>query len=101
MTLKNFRTLGDRVLVEPVDLGEKRNGAILIPDTHEDKVRIGKVVAVGPGSYEFGVFVEVSAKVGDIVVLPKMIGQRVEIEDKEYWVVPDREIVAVADLVED
>ena len=101
MVIKKLQALHDRVLVEPLDLGERKSGAILIPDTKDDKVRIGKVVSTGPGKMEFGTKVEVVAKPGDVVVLPKMIGQRVEIEDKEYWLIPDREIIAVVELEED
>ena len=101
MVIKKLQALHDRVLVEPLDLGERKSGAILIPDTKDDKVRIGKVVSTGPGKMEVGTKVEVVAKPGDVVVLPKMIGQRVEIEDKEYWLIPDREIIAVVELEED
>ncbi len=99
--ITNFRPLNDRVLVKPLDLGEQRRGQILIPDLGEEKVRIGKVVAVGPGKYEFGVFLDVNVKPGEIVILPKIGAQRIEIEDEEYWVIANKEIIATADVVED
>lgn len=99
MEIKKFVPVNDRVLIDPIDLGEQRKGSILIPDLGEEKARIGTVVAVGPGRQtEFGHFIEVKAQVGDVVVLPKIGAQRVEIEGKEYWVIADKEIIAKVEV---
>lgn len=99
MKIVQMTPINDRVLVEPIDLGEQKKGNILIPDLGEEKVRVGKVVAVGPGRQtEFGSFISVNVKVGDVVVLPKLGAQRVEVDGKEYWVIADKEIIAVAEL---
>ena len=98
--LKELVPIHDKVLIKPLENGEQRKGAILIADMGEDRMKLGKVVATGPGrTSEFGAFIAVSVKKGDIVVLPKIGAQRVEIE--EYWVIADKEIIAVGNYVDE
>lgn len=100
--LKNLVPIHDKVLVKPLECEEQRKGAILIADMGEDRMKIGKVVATGPGrTSEFGSFVPVSVKEGDIVIMPKIGAQRVEVEGDEYWIIADREIIATAEYVEE
>lgn len=100
--LKNFVPMNDKVLIKPLESGEKRRGAIIIADMRDDSTRFGRIIAVGPGRQtEFGSFITVNAKVGDVVVIPKIGAQRVEIENEEYWTVADRELVGTAEYVED
>jgi chaperonin GroES len=44
-----IRPLADRVVVQPVEQGEKKQGGIIIPDTAKEKPQQGKIIAVGPG----------------------------------------------------
>ena len=56
---------------------------------------MGEVIAVGPGRQtEFGQFITVQAKVGDMVMIPKIGTIRFDFEGQEYYIVPDREILA-------
>lgn len=76
--------LDDWILVQLVDLGERTLGGIIIPekarDNHRD-ARIAKVVAAGPGrNSEYGHRVEVTVKVGDMVLMPRGAGYQVEHE---------------------
>ena len=58
----------DRVLVKPIDEGEQMYGNIVIPDMGKEKPEMGEVVSIGPGrTSEFGHYIPVKAKVGDIV----------------------------------
>lgn len=101
MEITKLNPINDRVLVEPIDLGEQRKGSILIPDLGEEKVRVGRVVAVGPGrTTEFGTFIGINVSKGDVVVLPKIGAQRVEIDGKEFWLIADKEIIGIAELGE-
>lgn len=91
----------DRVLVKPVELGEQKKGNILIPDLGEEKAKVGKVVAVGPGRMsEFGKDMNVCVKEGDIVVVSKIGAQKVEVQDEVYWLVQDKEIIGIATVEE-
>lgn len=85
----------DRVLIKPSESGEEMYGSIIIPDMGKEKPEMGEVVAVGPGRQsEFGAFINVQAKVGDIVLIPKIGALRIDFEGQEYFVIPDREILA-------
>lgn len=101
--IKRFKPLNDRVLIKPVEQGERKAGAIIVADIGDDgNTRIGQVIAIGPGrKTEFGTFIEVQVKVGDYVVIPKIGAQRVVVEDEEYWTIADKELVAVVDYKKD
>lgn len=91
--MKQLVPQNDRVLVKPIEEGEQMYGNIVIPDMGKDKPEMGEVVGVGPGRHEFGAFVEPQAKVGDIVLIPKIGSLRIDFEGDEYFVVPDKEIL--------
>ena len=91
----------DRVLIKPIDEGEQMYGNIVIPDLGKEKPEMGEVIAVGPGRQtEFGQFIRVNAKVGDIVLIPKIGSLRVDFEGEEYFITPDKEILASIKLEE-
>lgn len=98
--IKTVVPCGDRVLIEPIEM-EARHGSILIADLGEEKPKIGKVVAVGPGrTTEFGTRVEVNVQVGDIVMIPKIGSFRVDVNGNEHWMCPDKEILGKITLAE-
>ena len=85
----------DRVLIKPSDGGEERYGSIIIPDMGKERPEMGEVIAIGPGRLsEFGTLVPVNAKVGDIVLIPKIGSLRIDFEGEEFYIVQDREILA-------
>jgi chaperonin GroES len=70
-------------------------GNIVIPDLGKEKPEMGKVVAIGPGRMsEFGKYITVQAKIGEIVLVPKIGTLRFDFEGEEYYIVQDREILA-------
>ena len=92
---KTLMPQNDRVLIKPIDEGEQMYGNIVIPDMGKEKPEMGEVVAVGPGRQsEFGQLIKVNAKVGDIVLVPKIGTLRIDFEGEEYYIVQDREILA-------
>jgi len=85
----------DRVLIKPIDEGEQMYGNIVIPDMGKEKPEMGEVLEIGPGRLsEFGHFIAVNAKVGDIVLVPKIGTLRIDFEGDEYYIAQDREILA-------
>lgn len=91
----------DRVLIKPLDSGEQMYGNIVIPDMGGEKPEIGEVLAVGPGrSSEFGGYIETYAKVGDVVLVPKIGTLRITFEGEEYYLVQDKEILAIIEETE-
>jgi len=92
---KSLVPQNDRVLIKPIESGEEMYGNIIIPDMGKEKPEMGEVVAVGPGRQsEFGQFITVRANVGDIVLVPKIGTLRIDFEGQEYYITPDREILA-------
>lgn len=85
----------DRVLVERFVPETVTKGGIVLPEKAQNKVPSGTVVATGPGRLnERGEQVPVSVKAGDKVLLPEYGGTKVEIENKEFYVFRDSEIIA-------
>jgi chaperonin GroES len=92
---KLLQPQNDRVLIKPVESGEEMYGNIIIPDMGKEKPEMGEVIAVGPGRQsEFGQFIRVNAKVGDFVLIPKIGSLRIDFEGQEYFITPDKEILA-------
>jgi len=91
-----IKPLGDRVLVEPIEDKEVSKGGIIIPDTAKEKPQEGKVIAVGTGKRdEDGKVIPFNVKKGNRVLMPKYGGTEVKIDDKEYQIVKEEDILAV------
>ena len=93
--MKVLEPQNDRVLIQPIEEDEQMYGNIVIPDMGKEKPEMGEVVAVGPGrKSEFGHYIGVNAKVGDVVLVPKIGTLRIDFEGDEYYIVQDKEILA-------
>ncbi len=93
-----IRPLGDRVLVEPVEDKETKKGGIIIPDSAKEKPQEGIVKAIGTGKRdEDGKLIPFNVKAGDKVLMPKYGGTEVKIDDKQYQIVREDDILAVID----
>ena len=91
-----IKPLADRVLVEPIKEGEVKKGGIIIPDTAKEKPQEGKVVAIGTGKLDDdGKKIAFNVKVGDRVLMPKYGGTEVKINDKEYQIIREDDILGV------
>jgi chaperonin GroES len=91
-----IRPLHDRVLVQRIEEEEQSKGGIIIPDTAKEKPQEGKVVAVGPGRLdEEGKRTPVSVKPGDRVLFGKYAGSEIEIDDENYLILREEDILAV------
>lgn len=94
--MKQLQPMNDRVVVRPIEETESTYGNIIIPDLGKERPEMGEVIAVGPGRMsEFGHMIPVNAKVGDKVLIPKIGTIRVEFDSDEYYIVPDKEILAI------
>ena len=91
-----FRPLHDRVVVKRIEAEEKTAGGIIIPDTAREKPQQGEVVAVGPGGRdEAGKLVPIDLQVGDRVLFGKWSGTEVKIDDTEYLIMKENDIMGV------
>ncbi len=91
-----IQPLGDRVLVQAIEVGEQIKGGILIPDAAKEKPQEAKVIALGTGKVdEKGNRVAFDVKVGDIVLTSKYGGTEVKYDDQEYKILNASDILAV------
>lgn len=93
----NIKPLADRVLIEPISVEEKTKSGIIIPDTvDKEKSEQGKVVAVGPGKLnEKGELISMNVKKGDIVLFTKYGPNEIKIDNKEYLIAREEDILAI------
>jgi chaperonin GroES len=93
----NIKPLGDRVLVKPEEAeATKTPGGIIIPDTaSKEKPERGEVIAVGEGKREKGELIAPRVKVGDTVMFSKYGYDEVKIDDEEYYIVSENNILAI------
>ena len=90
------RPLHDRVLVKREEEEEARAGSIIIPDTAKEKPQKGKVVAAGSGKVgEDGKRVALDVKSGDRILFGKYSGSEVKIDDTEYLIMREEDILAI------
>ena len=93
----NVTPLADRVIIEPSAAEETTAGGIIIPDTAKEKPQEGEVVAVGPGSKnEDGKLSPMDVRVGDIVLFGKWSGTEVKIDNKEYSIMKESDIMGIS-----
>ena len=93
----SLRPLADRVVVKPLEREEVTKSGIVLPDTAKEKPQEGLVEAVGNGRYneQTGNRVALDVKVGDRVIYAKYAGSEVKIEEVEYLILSEKDILAV------
>ena len=93
-----IRPLHDRILVKRLEEQETVRGGIIIPDTAKEKPQEGKVVAVGNGKVgDDGKRIPLDVKAGDKILFGKYSGSEVKIEDDEYLILREEDILAILD----
>jgi len=93
----NLRPLADRVVVKPLEREEVTKSGIVLPDTAKEKPQEGLVEAVGNGRYneQSGQRVALDLKVGDRVIYAKYAGSEIKIDEIEYLILSEKDILAV------
>ena len=96
MSTVKIQPLGDRVLVQAIEVAEQVKGGILIPDSSKEKPQEAKVVALGTGKLDDkGNKIPFDVKVGDIVLTSKYGGTEVKYDDQDYKILSSSDILAV------
>ena len=83
--------LGDKVVLKQLEAEETTTSGIVLPGQNKEKPQQAKVIAVGPGTEE----VKMEVKKGDEVIYSKYSGTEVKIEDEEYIIVKQSDILAI------
>jgi len=87
--------LQDRVVIRALEETEQMRGGLYIPDTAKEKPQQGEIVAVGPGRFEKNERVPMEIKVGQRVLYGKYSGTEVTIDDEEYLIIKESDVLAV------
>ena len=88
--------LGERLIVEVSEAKEKTKGGIVLPDTAKEKPQEAKIVAVGTGRVsEEGKSVPLEVKVGDTILFGKYSGTEIAVDDKEYLILKEEDVLAI------
>ena len=90
-----IRPLLDKVVLEPLEAEEKTASGILLPNSAQEKPSMAKVVAVGEGGVVDGCEVKMLLKPGDKVLYSKYAGSEVKIENEEYIVIKQTDVLAI------
>jgi chaperonin GroES len=92
----NFKPLGNRVLVEPIEQDEVTAGGIVLPDTAKEKPQQGMILAVGPGARdEDGERIPLDVAKGDKVLFAKYSGTEIKVDGKKYLILREDDILAI------
>ena len=91
-----LRPLQDRLLVERSEETEEMRGGIVIPDSAKEKPQRGVVIAIGNGKrLDSGEVVPLTVKEGDLILIGKYSGSEVSVDDKEYLILREDEVLAI------
>jgi chaperonin GroES len=95
-----LRPLADRVVIKPVELEEVTKSGIVLPDTAKEKPQEGIIEAVGSGKYNerTGERIKLDVAVGDRVMYAKYAGSEVKIDEVDYLILSEKDILAVVQV---
>ena len=91
----SLKPLGDRVVLKQLVAEETTKSGIVLPGQSKEKPQQAEVVAVGPGGVVDGKEVKMEVKVGDQVIYSKYSGSDVKMEEEEYIIVKQSDILAI------
>lgn len=92
-----LRPLGDRVILKYQEAEEKTQAGIILPDSAKEKPQEAMVVAAGSGMSCGGKNIQMQVKEGDRVIFSKYAGTEVKVEEEEYIIVSQKDIIAVVE----
>ena len=94
--MASIRPLQDRVIIRRIEEGEQIRGGIIIPDSAREKPQEGEVIAAGAGKkLDSGERVALDVKEGDRVLFGKYAGTEVKLDDEEYLIMREDDILGV------
>jgi chaperonin GroES len=95
-TATKLTPLGDKVVIRPTQREETTRSGIVLPDTAKEKPQEGVIVAVGTGRVlDNGDRAKPEVKEGQKVLYAKYAGTEVKLEDEEYLILSEKDILAV------
>lgn len=93
----NIKPLGDRVVIKMLECEDTTKSGIILAGSAKEKPQMAEVVAVGPGGTVDGKEVKMEVCVGDKVITSKYSGTEVKLNNEEYIIVRQSDILAVVE----
>ena len=90
-----IKPLFDRVIAKELKAEEKTSGGIYLPVSSQEKPCMAKVLSVGEGELINGKLEPMKVKVGDTILFAKYSGSEFKLENEEYIVLKQTDILAV------
>ena len=90
-------SLGDRVVLKQTEKEETTKSGIILAAKAQEKPVTAEVIAVGPGGMVDGKEVTMQVKVGDQVIYSKYAGNEVKLDEEEYVIVKQSDILAIVE----
>lgn len=95
MAKLKVKPLGDRVLCKVLEAEEQKVGNIIVPDTAKERPQEAEVIAVGSGKYVDNKLVPLDVKAGDKILFGKYSGTEIKIDNEEYLILKENDILAI------
>ncbi len=93
----NIKPLGDRVVIKMIESEETTKSGIVLPGSAKEKPQMAEVLAVGPGGLVDGKEVKMEVSIGDKVIYSKYAGTEVKVDNEEYIIVRQNDILAIVE----
>ena len=93
----NIKPLADRIVIKMTEAEETTKSGLILAAASKEKPQVAEVVAVGPGGIVDGEKVDMYLKVGDKVLLSKYAGTEVKVDDVEYTILRQSEVLAIVE----
>ena len=93
----NIKPLADRIVIKMTEAEETTKSGLILASASKEKPQIAEVVAVGPGGMVDGEKIDMYLKVGDKVLLSKYAGTQVKVDDVEYTILRQSEVLAIVE----
>lgn len=91
-----LKPVGDRILAKRIEAKSKTDGGILLPDELKEKPNEAIVVSVGEGYLtDGGIILPLEVCVGDRILFSKNSGTSIQIDNEEYMIFDEREILGI------
>lgn len=92
-----LKPLGDKVVLQHQKAEEKTQSGIILPDSAKEEPQEAVVIAVGPGKKVDGKMTQMQVKEGDKVIYSKYSGTEIKVEEEEYVIVSQSDIIAIVE----
>ena len=93
----NIKPLAGRIVIKMTEAEETTKSGLILASASKEKPQIAEVVAVGPGGMVDGEKIDMYLKVGDKVLLSKYAGTEVKVDDVEYTILRQSEVLAIVE----